>query len=118
MAELADLEAVLDGLEEAEARLGQPQVYGSIVAVWPDQDPIVLVLGDPSDVERLRALLARGITAQPARLLDQREVARRLGVGEPTLARWRQIGDGPPWKRVGRLVRYDARDLEAWLETR
>ena len=33
-----------------------------------------------------------------------------------TLARWRLIGTGPRYVRVGRKVFYRLRDLEAWLD--
>jgi excisionase family DNA binding protein len=49
-------------------------------------------------------------------LLTLDEVAELLGIPASTLYRWRSEGDGPPSFRVGRVVRYDSADLEAWLQ--
>jgi excisionase family DNA binding protein len=48
--------------------------------------------------------------------LTERQVAERLQVSEGTLRRWRSEGRGPPSLRLGRLVRYLRRDLDAWAE--
>jgi DNA-binding transcriptional MerR regulator len=50
-------------------------------------------------------------------LLNEREIARRLGVSPHALRYWRAHGGGPPWVRVGkRLVRYDVFKLRKWIE--
>lgn len=49
-------------------------------------------------------------------LLDPDQVADYLGVLTGTLANWRYRGEGPPFVHVGRLVRYRAGDLAAWIE--
>ncbi len=46
------------------------------------------------------------------------ETAKRIGVTSETLANWRWRGDGPPFCRVGRRVRYRLQDLAAWLDER
>lgn len=51
-------------------------------------------------------------------LLPQRAVAKMLGVTPRTLERWRQIGEGPVFIRVGDLCRYRIDDLESWLDAR
>lgn len=51
-------------------------------------------------------------------LLFQSQLARRLGVTVRTLERWRTEGEGPPFLKVGRGVRYDEADLAAWLAER
>jgi predicted DNA-binding transcriptional regulator AlpA len=48
-------------------------------------------------------------------LLDARAVARWLGVSARTLAAWRLRRQGPPYVRVGRLVRYCRADVETWI---
>lgn len=50
------------------------------------------------------------------RLLTSRQAAEHLGLKEQTLANWRYQRKGPPYFRVGALVKYDERDLDAWLE--
>lgn len=51
-------------------------------------------------------------------LLDGPQAAQFLGLGLRTLANWRCRGEGPAFLRVGRSVKYDRRDLEAWLDGR
>jgi len=56
---------------------------------------------------------------EPARKLRAAEAAGYLGLSTSTLAKMRLRGDGPPYLKAGRrIVIYDARDLEAWLNTR
>ncbi len=47
------------------------------------------------------------------------EMARRTGIGVSTLKRWRALGEGPPWYKLGpRNVVYDWREVEAWIQAR
>jgi predicted DNA-binding transcriptional regulator AlpA len=50
-------------------------------------------------------------------LLNQKQVARVLGVSVRTLERHRVAGTGPRWARLGRLVRYRQSDLTAWVDS-
>lgn len=43
------------------------------------------------------------------------DLAEYLGVPIATLYAWRYQGTGPAAYRVGRHVRYDKRDVDAWL---
>lgn len=45
-----------------------------------------------------------------------REAAIYLRVGDRTLIRWRSLGVGPAYIRVGGKIFYQKRDLDAWLE--
>jgi predicted DNA-binding transcriptional regulator AlpA len=47
--------------------------------------------------------------------LTEADVARQIGVSVAGLRKWRRQGTGPKFMRLGRLVRYSARELEAWL---
>jgi hypothetical protein len=49
------------------------------------------------------------------KLIDGRAVADTLGIPEHTLANWRWRGVGPPYLKVGKHVRYDPDQLEAWV---
>lgn len=49
-------------------------------------------------------------------LLPPFEAAEQLGVPVTTLADWRFRKKGPTFVKVGRLVRYDQADLDAWIE--
>jgi hypothetical protein len=44
--------------------------------------------------------------------------AEYLGYAESTLEKQRVIGNGPPFIRLGRVIVYDTRDLDAWLTAR
>ncbi|WP_022726765.1 helix-turn-helix domain-containing protein [Fodinicurvata sediminis] len=47
--------------------------------------------------------------------INEQDAAALLGVEVPTLRRWRQVGDGPPFMHIGRLVRYRRADLFQWM---
>ena len=52
------------------------------------------------------------------KLLSETEAAPLIGVAVGTLQNWRVSGTGPKFIRVGRLVRYDPADVEAWRAER
>lgn len=51
-------------------------------------------------------------------LLDTIAAARRLGVTSSLIRKLRLGEDGPPFLKIGALVRYRPADLDAWLESR
>lgn len=54
-------------------------------------------------------------------MYSPKELAKLLGVSVDTLAKWRKrnVGEGPPWTRVGpKVIRYNAKDVEAYLASR
>jgi len=51
-------------------------------------------------------------------LLSTSDVARRLGVAEVTLRKWRIYGTGPRFVRCGANVRYRSADVEIWMASR
>ena len=51
------------------------------------------------------------------KLLRTGDVANRLGVPAKTLEMWRYRGTGPPFVKLGRLVRYVESDLEEWVRS-
>jgi len=52
------------------------------------------------------------------RLLNERQVAERLTVSVATVRRWRLLGQGPRYIKVGSAVRYRAEDVAEWLNSR
>ncbi len=58
----------------------------------------------------------RKVAIAPA-LMTEDEVAKRLNVSVASLRRWRLLGKGPVFIKVGSLVRYRAEDLDSWLAT-
>jgi predicted DNA-binding transcriptional regulator AlpA len=49
--------------------------------------------------------------------LTPAEAAQLTGLSPYTLSNWRTLGKGPTWYKVGRLVRYDTAELEAWMHS-
>jgi len=49
-------------------------------------------------------------------LLKPEEVANLTGLSLETLAQWRSQKRGIPYLKVGRAVRYDPTDVQAYLE--
>lgn len=52
------------------------------------------------------------------RHLNQIELSRRLGVSHRTLERWRWLGVGPKFIKVGGRVKYRLEDVEAYERSR
>lgn len=55
------------------------------------------------------------LTVGMPRLLTQAQLAVYLGESEAWAERARWSGDGPPYVKLGRHVRYRAEDVEAWI---
>jgi predicted DNA-binding transcriptional regulator AlpA len=51
----------------------------------------------------------------PIRLLKQKEVAALVSKSEAWLERMRWLGGGIPYKKIGRSVRYDEREVLRWI---
>lgn len=45
-------------------------------------------------------------------------ISKQLDCDEKTLQAWRSRGGGPPFVKVGRLVRYRGADVKRWIESR
>jgi hypothetical protein len=58
------------------------------------------------------------MTDQGHRRLRTPAAADYLGYAESTLEKKRLTGDGPPFIKLGRVIVYDTRDLDAWLVAR
>ena len=54
-----------------------------------------------------------GMKASPA-CLNQRDLARRWSMSERTLERWRWLGQGPRFMKLGGRVAYRIQDVEAF----
>lgn len=51
-------------------------------------------------------------------LIDEKQLCAELGISSVTATKWRAKAAGPPFIKVGRLVRYRRADVEAWLASR
>ena len=52
-----------------------------------------------------------------AEIMTGQQVADLLQVSPRTLEEWRQTRTGPPYRRMGRHVRYLRREVLAWFES-
>jgi predicted DNA-binding transcriptional regulator AlpA len=127
--ETTELRTITQLLERVEAVLAHATnehqlfvltlLYGKAITAQGDglakelralREPLVTALRDRQT--------APPTTAQPATTqaayCTEREVAQFLHVSLALLRRWRMQGKGPKWVKVGRLVRYPRRDLEAF----
>lgn len=50
--------------------------------------------------------------------LDTAALAEWLGLHPQLPVQWRYQGDGPPFVKIGRSVRYRVADVESWLAER
>jgi Helix-turn-helix domain len=60
---------------------------------------------------------ARGVLAIGERLWTPDDLSGFLSIPEKTLREWRSKGYGPPWRRVGKHVRYEPSAVRVWLDT-
>jgi hypothetical protein len=58
------------------------------------------------------------ITEVEPELLTEREASARYNVSIPWLRRARSLRSGPPFIRIGRLIRYRPQDVERYIATR
>jgi excisionase family DNA binding protein len=61
---------------------------------------------------------ARELDLDDDRLLTPKEAANFLRVSESWLAKARMRGDGPPFVKIGRSIRYRQSDLLRWMRSR
>lgn len=47
-----------------------------------------------------------------------KEAAAHLGISPHTMNNWRVTGEGPPFYRMGKFIRYDRDELDAWMRSR
>lgn len=53
---------------------------------------------------------------EKAGLMSPNGLCEYTGIPVQTLANWRWRGEGPPWFKLGRHVRYRLADVEKWLD--
>jgi len=51
-----------------------------------------------------------------SKMLDDKQAAEQIGCTFHALRKWRLLGKGPRYHKVGRLVRYAETDLAAYLD--
>jgi hypothetical protein len=60
--------------------------------------------------------MSYSIPALEPLLVRESEAARLLGLKVATLRRWRWVGKGPPFRKIGAAVRYHLDDLSAFIQ--
>lgn len=56
--------------------------------------------------------------ATPSKFLDEKQLCAELDISSVTATKWRRNAEGPPFVRVGRLIRYPRESIDAWLASR
>lgn len=51
-------------------------------------------------------------------LLTVKQAAKEVRLSTSALNKYRATGEGPPYFKVGRYVRYDRDDLDVWVRSR
>src|ERR1035441_1305192 len=51
-------------------------------------------------------------------LLNEFDVARITGLSVASVRRWRLLRQGPKYLKIGAAVRYEPKDISAWLASR
>lgn len=75
---------------------------------------------ETSEIRIVRAD-TKAVVRQPTAITDGMDVhsaSRFLGISKSSLDKWRLVGSGPPFHRIGSRVRYLEPDLEAWRNRR
>lgn len=49
------------------------------------------------------------------KLHTEKQESERLAISVRTLQFWRVVGGGPPYLKIGRAVRYNPEQVDAWL---
>ena len=58
------------------------------------------------------------MASEEMQLLDEAALASRLKVSKSLIRKWRRLGTGPKWLKLGgKTVRYAASDLSEWLRS-
>jgi hypothetical protein len=75
---------------------------------------------EPQAIETpLGKIYVETVDKAPDRLLDEYltegELAEQLNRTLRTIRRWRSLGEGPPWHRIGRNTFYRKATVRAWL---
>lgn len=97
---------VKDAAERISGEMARLLGYGEEVCS-PSPEPQI----EEEEVDQVRAVLGQ---VRRARWLDTRAAAALVGHTVGTLQTYRWMGVGPPFRKIGRRVVYDAGELEVW----
>ena len=75
-------------------------------------DEMQNVIKQIADTAAMRAL---ELAHAPTRYLKSKQAAQYLDMANLTLEKWRALGQGPAFTRVGKFIRYDRQDLDEFM---
>lgn len=118
--------ALSGGLTFVRAKMGDAEFSRALSRVRLSE-PIVRVVGAPQNDQQPQlneaqampiALMRPATPAEPSKYLDEKQLCAELDISSVTATKWRRNAEGPPFIRVGRLIRYPREAVEAWLASR
>jgi len=119
--------ALSGGLTFVRAKIGEAEFARALAQVRL-REPIVRMIGPPAVPEAVndeRAIVAPPPPAvapapppEPSRFLDEKQLCAELNISSVTATKWRRNAEGPPFVRVGRLIRYPRATFDGWLASR
>ena len=118
--------ALSGGLTFVRAKMGDAEFARALSRVRVTE-PIVRVIGAPQNDQQPQlsepqpmpvAVMRPAAPAEPSKYLDEKQLCAELDISSVTATKWRRNAEGPPFIRVGRLIRYPREAVEAWLASR
>ncbi len=117
--------ALLGGMSFIRARVGD-EAFARMAANTRLREPIARLVGlrhlpPPAEEQPHAAPAAPTAPApprEPSKFLDEKQLCTELTISPVTATKWRRNAEGPPFVRVGRLIRYPRAAVEAWLASR
>jgi predicted DNA-binding transcriptional regulator AlpA len=118
--------ALSGGLTFVRAKMGDAEFSRALSRVRLSE-PIVRVVGAPQNDQQKQlseaepmpiAVMRPAAPAEPSKYLDEKQLCAELDISSVTATKWRRNAEGPPFIRVGRLIRYPREAVEAWLASR
>lgn len=116
--------ALSGGLTFVRAKMGDAEFSRALSRVRLSE-PIVRVIGAPQNDQQPSepqpmplAVMRPAAPAEPSKYLDEKQLCAELDISSVTATKWRRNAEGPPFIRVGRLIRYPREAVEAWLASR
>lgn len=118
------------GLTFIRAKMGDAEFARALSRVRL-REPIVRLIGPPAHSVAMNDQQAPTtdaphvpIVATPvappadSKYLDEKQLCSELSISSVTATKWRGKAEGPPFVRVGRLIRYPREAFNAWLASR
>lgn len=121
--------ALSGGLTFVRAKMGDEEFARALSRVRLTE-PIARLVGPPrlamndqqpqlSEAQPMPiAVMRPAAPAEPSKYLDEKQLCAELDISSVTATKWRRNAEGPPFIRVGRLIRYPREAVEAWLASR